>query len=68
MEPGEAPGIVPAPLGVVGSDVVLVPLAQPLDGLLNVPRGNGKDEGPSTCVPQEICPSGAGAGMDLRME
>lgn len=57
VESSQAAGIVQAPLGIVGSDVVLVPLAQSLDGLLNVPRGNRKDGGPTCC--QELCPSRA---------
>lgn len=39
MESSQAPGVIQASLGIVGSDVVVVPLAQFLDGLLNVPRG-----------------------------
>ena len=35
----QAAGVVQAPLGVVGADVVHVPLGQPLDGLLDRPGG-----------------------------
>ena len=37
VETRQAPGIVQPPFGVVGTDVVLVTLAQLLDGLFNVP-------------------------------
>lgn len=55
VESSQAAGIVQAPLGIVGSDVVLVPLAQSLDGLFNVPGGNREDGGLS--CHRELCPS-----------
>lgn len=38
---GEAAGIVEPPLGVVGTDVVTVPLPKLLDGILNGPENRG---------------------------
>lgn len=38
MASGEATGIVEPPLGVVGTDVVTVPLPELLDGILNGPE------------------------------
>lgn len=43
VEACQAPGIVQSPLGVVGTDVVLVALAQLLDGLLDVPVEGGRE-------------------------
>lgn len=43
VEACQAPGIVQSSLGVVGTDVVLVALAQLLDGLLNVPAEGGRE-------------------------
>lgn len=43
VEARQAPGIVQPSLGVVGTDVVLVALAQLLDGLLDVPAEGGRD-------------------------
>lgn len=38
MSASEATGIVEPPLGVVGTDVVIVPLPELLDGILNGPE------------------------------
>jgi hypothetical protein len=57
VESSQTPGVVQAPLGIVGANVVLVPLAQFVNGLLNAPSGNSEDEGPSTRM---------GAGMNPR--
>lgn len=37
VEARQAPSIVQAPLGVIGADVILMPLAQSLNGLLDEP-------------------------------
>lgn len=68
VEAGQAAGVVQAPLGIVGADVVLVPLAQSLDGLFNIPREDRKVEGPTCHL--ELSPSRADsrAGMDAKTE
>ena len=35
MVTGQTPGVVKTPLWIIGTDVVGVPLAQPLNGILN---------------------------------
>lgn len=45
METRQAPGIVQTPFGVVGTDVVLVTLAQLLNGLFNVPTNGARKRG-----------------------
>lgn len=45
VETRQAPGIVQPSFGVVGTDVVLVTLAQPLDGLFNVPVKGARRRG-----------------------
>lgn len=45
VETRQAPGIVQPPFGVVGTDVVLVTLAQLLDGLFNVPAKGARKRG-----------------------
>lgn len=54
MEAGEAACVVQASLGVIGTDVVLVPPAQLLNGLLDVPVGpNGAQNTCKSCPPTE---------------
>lgn len=56
MESSQTPGVVQAPLGIVGTDVVLVPLAQFVNGLLNalqtilLPHGLGAKVGMAACT------------------
>lgn len=45
VETSQAPGIVKPPFGVVGTDVVLVTLAQLLNGLFNVPAKEARKRG-----------------------
>lgn len=37
MVAGQASGIVQSPFGIIGTDVILMPLAQLLNGILNMP-------------------------------
>lgn len=45
VETRQAPGIVQPPFGVIGTDVVLVTLAQLLNGLFNVPAKGARKKG-----------------------
>lgn len=58
MEARQAPGVVQPSFGVVGTDVVLVTLAQFLDGFLNVPvKEAGRGEGSVSEPLLLLCPS-----------
>lgn len=60
MAAGEAAGVVQAPLGIVGADVVAVPLPQLFDGILNGPGTNGR------FLPSEAGPGRSGSARARR--
>lgn len=60
MAAGEAAGVVQAPLGIVGTDVVTVPLPELFDGILNGPGTNGR------FLPSEAGPGRSGSARARR--